>query len=178
MCWPYSWLLSNSWLTTERRWWPGNFSLTKVLCALKTSFWKEGQPWVLDSVSGLWLSWKVWDKLFDVWICEQMSACQSVFWGLGEYGVYQYSDWGCNLSGCPVLCPIGVSVDKTPKYVHLFSFWYQKKVLLYCRQLCSLLFFCLCKNGMISGVLISRSYMVFNEKEIMSLKVDPLVKQH
>ena len=27
-----------------------------------------GQPWVLDSVTGLWLGWKVWDKLFGVWI--------------------------------------------------------------------------------------------------------------
>ena len=74
------------------------------------------------------------------------------------------------------LCISGVSFDKTSKYVNFFSFWYQKKVLLYCQQLCSLLFFYLCKNGMISGVLISRSYLVFNEKEIMSLKVGPLVK--
>jgi len=38
-----------------------------------------------------------------------------------------------------VLCTSGVSVGKTPKYVHLFSFSYKKKVLLYCQHLCSLL---------------------------------------
>lgn len=54
------------------------------------------------------------------------------------------------------LCTSGVSVDKTSKYVHLFSFQYQKKALLYRQQLCSLLFFYLCKNGIL-GVLISRS---------------------
>ena len=31
------------------------------------------------------------------------------------------------------LCTSGVSVDKIPKYVHLFSFSYKKKVLLYCQ---------------------------------------------
>ena len=79
VCWPDSWLLSNSWLTRERHGWPGKFSLRKVLYALKILFWKEGQPWVLDSVADLWLSCKVRDKLFDVWICKQMSACQSFY---------------------------------------------------------------------------------------------------
>jgi hypothetical protein len=45
------------------------------------------------------------------------------------------------------LCTSGVSVDKISMYVHLFSFSYKKKVLLYCQQLCPLLFFIYVRMG-------------------------------
>jgi hypothetical protein len=62
---------------------------------------------------GCWTLWQACDwvgkseinYLMSGFASKCLPASLSVFRGLGEYGVYQYSDRGCNLSGCPVLCP-------------------------------------------------------------------------
>jgi hypothetical protein len=57
---------------------------------------------------GCWTLWQACDwverseinYLMSGFASKCLPASLSVFWGLGEYGVYQYYDWGCNLSGC------------------------------------------------------------------------------
>lgn len=59
---------------------------------------------------GCWAVWQAcdWIERSDInylmsgFARKCLPATLSIFGGLGEYGVYQYSDWGCNLSGCPV----------------------------------------------------------------------------